>query len=162
MPITPEDRARQAIDLLLEAAGWKIQDRKDADLSKPSGVAIREFPMPGFGEADYLLFVDGKALGVVEAKKEGETLTHVERQTEKYSVGLPDFIEAPVKPLPFRYESTGVETRFTNGLEPDAASHLVFAFHKPQTLADWLGKETVKARLRNMPPLAEEGLRKAQ
>ena len=71
MPITPEDKARQTIDRLLVAAGWKLQDRKDADLSAPGGVAIREFPMPGFGEADYLLFVDGKALGVVEAKKEG-------------------------------------------------------------------------------------------
>src|SRR5579859_3061993 len=69
MPITPEDRARQAIDSLLETAGWKIQDRKDADLSLPGGVAVREFPMPGFGEADYLLFVDGKAIGVVEAKR---------------------------------------------------------------------------------------------
>jgi type I restriction enzyme, R subunit len=162
MPITPEDRARHAIDELLEAAGWRIQDRKDADLSRPGGTAVREFPMPGYGEADYLLFVDGKALGVVEAKREGETLTHVERQTEKYSVGLPDFVDAPVKPLPFRYESTGVETRFTNGLEPDAASRNVFAFHKPETLADWLGKETVKSRIRHMPVLAEEGLRKAQ
>jgi len=162
MPITPEDRARQAIDSLLETAGWKIQDRKDADLSLPGGVAVREFPMPGFGEADYLLFVDGKAIGVVEAKREGETLTHVERQTEKYSVGIPEFVDAPVKPLPFRYESTGAETRFTNGLEPEAASRQLFAFHKPQTLAEWLDKETVKARLRNMPLLAEEGLRKAQ
>ena len=162
MPITPEDKARQTIDRLLEAAGWKIQDRKDANLSAPGGVAIREFPMPGFGEADYLLFVDGKAVGVVEAKKEGETLTHVETQTEKYSTGVPDYVDAPVKPLPFRYESTGVETRFTNGLEPEAASHNVFAFHKPETLADWLTKETTKARLRRMPPVAEKDLRPAQ
>jgi len=80
MPITPEDKARQTIDRLLEAAGWTIQHRKELNLSLPGGVAVREFPMPGFGEADYLLFVDQKALGVVEAKKEGETLTHVERQ----------------------------------------------------------------------------------
>src|SRR5258708_10238914 len=162
MPITPEDRARQTIDRLLEAAGWKIQDRKDADLSQPGGVAIREFPMPGRDEADYLIFVDGKALGVVEAKKEGETLTHVQRQTDKYSVGLPDYVDAPIKPLPFRYESTGVETRFTNGLEPDAASHGLFAFHTPETLADWLNKETVTPRILQMPPLIEECLRNAQ
>jgi type I restriction enzyme R subunit len=162
VPQTPEDKARQTIDRLLNQAGWKIQDRREANLSEPGGVAIREFPMPGYGEADYLLFVDGKALGVIEAKREGETLTHVERQTEKYSVGLPKFVEAPVKPLPFRYESTGAETRFTNGLEPDAASRNIFAFHKPETLADWLNKESVKARLQQMPPLAEEGLRKAQ
>src|SRR6185437_14968181 len=161
MPITPEDRARQTIDSLLEAAGWRIQDRKELNLSLPGGVAVREFPMPVFGEADYLLFVDGKALGVVEAKREGETLTHVERQTEKYSLGLPDFIEAPVKPLPFRYESTGTETRFTNNLEPDAASRRLFAFHKPETLAEWLNKETTKSSLRHMPPLDEKDLRKA-
>jgi type I restriction enzyme, R subunit len=162
MPITPEDKARQTIDRLLEAAGWIIQDRKELNLSLPGGVAVREFPMPGFGEADYLLFVDGKAVGVVEAKREGETLTHVERQTEKYSAGLPAFVEAPVKPLPFRYESTGVVTRFSNGLEPEAASHNVFAFHKPETLAAWLDKETVKSRLRHMPSLAEKDLRPAQ
>ncbi len=162
MPETPEDRARQKIDKLLNAAGWRIQDRGETNLAAPGGTAIREFPMPGFGEADYLLFVDGKALGVIEAKREGETLTHVERQTEKYSTGLPDYIEAPIKPLPFRYESTGAETRFTNGLEPDAASHHTFAFHKPETLAEWAGKEAVKARLQKMPPLAEEGLRAAQ
>lgn len=162
MPITPEDRARQTIDCLLQAAGWKLQDRKDADLSMPGGTAIREFPMPGFGEADYLLFVDGNALGIIEAKRQGETLTHVERQSEKYSVGLPEFVNAPIKPLPFRYESTGTETRFTNGLEPDAASRQLFAFHKPETLAEWLNKETTKACLRNMPPLAEKDLRPAQ
>jgi type I restriction enzyme R subunit len=162
MPITPEDRARQTIDCLLQAAGWKLQDRKEGDLSIPGGVAIREFPMPGFGEADYLLFVDGNALGVVEAKRQGETLTHVERQSEKYSVGLPEFVHAPIKPLPFRYESTGTETRFTNGLEPDAASRQVFAFHKPETLAEWLSKETTKASLRSMPPLLEKELRPAQ
>jgi type I restriction enzyme R subunit len=162
MPITPEDRARQTIDCLLQAAGWKLQDRKEADLSMPGGIAIREFPMSGFGEADYLLFVDGNALGVVEAKREGETLTHVERQSEKYSLGLPEFVNAPIKPLPFRYESTGTETRFTNGLEPDAASRQLFAFHKPETLAEWLNKETIKACLRNMPPLAEKELRPAQ
>src|SRR5947209_8763739 len=158
MPFTPEDKARQTIDRLLEASGWKVQDRRNANLELGGGVAVREFPMPGYGEADYLLFVDRKALGVIEAKREGETLTHVERQTEKYSSGIPDFVEAPVKPLPFRYESTGIETRFTNGLEPDAASHNVFAFHKPETLAEWLNRETVKARIRHMPLLAEEGL----
>ena len=162
MPLTPEDKARQAIDRLLGQAGWQVQNRGNTNLTASYGVAIREFPMPPYGEADYLLFVDGKALGVVEAKREGATLTHVEKQTEKYSTGLPKFVEAPVKPLPFRYETTGIETRFTNGLEPEAASHNVFAFHHPETLAEWLNQETVKSRIRYMPPLAEEGLRQAQ
>jgi type I restriction enzyme R subunit len=165
----PEDRARENIDRLLTAAGWTIQSRDEANVMAGRGVAIREFPMkPGFGEADYLLYVDGQAVGVVEAKKEGSTLTGFEGQTAKYSEGLPDSLPAPRRPLPFGYQSTGVETRFTNLLEPDAASRNVFSFHRPETLAEWLNDElshigsTVKARIRHMPPLAEQGLRPAQ
>src|SRR6266481_5485377 len=169
MPDSPEALARQNIDQLLTDAGWVVQSRKDADLTAGRGVAIREFPMkPGFGEADYLLYVDSQAVGVVEAKKEGSTLTGFEIQTAKYSEGLPDGLPAPRRPLPFCFQSTGVETRFTNLLEPDAASRNVFSFHRPETLAEWLNDElaqpgsTVKARIRQVPPLAEQGLRPAQ
>ncbi len=65
--MTPEERARQKIDELLEAAGWKVQDRKDLNLGAALGVAIREFPLTS-GYADYLVFVDRKATGVIEAK----------------------------------------------------------------------------------------------
>ena len=103
--------------------------------------------------------MDGAPAGVVEAKKEGETLTGYEIQTEKYSVGLPDVLKPYRKPLPFCYQSTGIETRFTNLMEPDARSRPVFAFHRPETLADWLMDEskkpgsTLRARLKHMPPL---------
>jgi type I restriction enzyme R subunit len=169
MPDSPEARARKNIDQLLTAAGWVVQSRDEVNLSAGRGVAIREFPMkPGFGEADYLLYVDRQALGVVEAKKEGSTLTGFEGQTAKYSEGLPDTLPAPKRPLPFGYQSTGIETRFTNLLEPDAASRNVFSFHRPEALAEWLRDElaepnsTVKGRVRHVPPLAEEGLRPAQ
>ncbi|MGO9073589.1 MAG: DEAD/DEAH box helicase family protein [Terriglobales bacterium] len=169
MPITPEDRARQNIDQLLAAAGWILQNRPEANITAGRGVAVREFPMKkGHGEADYLLFVDGAAAGVIEAKREGETLTGVEIQTAKYSEGVPDGIPAPRRPLPFLYQSTGVETRFTSLLDPEARSRQVFAFHRPETLAQWLLDEsqhpgtTLRARLRNMPPLIKEGLRPAQ
>lgn len=76
MPITPEDRARQKIDKLLRDAGWTIQDKRQTNLSPSRGVAVREFSLKsGHGEADYLLFVDASPLGVVEAKREGDTLT---------------------------------------------------------------------------------------
>ena len=89
MPITPEDRARQSIDQLLTAAGWIIQNRDAVNITAGRGVAVREFPMKkGHGEADYLLFVDGAAAGVVEAKKEGETLTGVEIQTTHGGGGI--------------------------------------------------------------------------
>ncbi len=78
------------------------------------------------------------AIGVIEAKKAGSPLVAIEIQTAKYSQGLPDNIPAPRRPLPFCYQSTGIETRFTNLLEPDARRRPVFAFHKPETLSQWI------------------------
>ena len=142
MPITPEDRARDNIDKLLTEAGWIVQDKRATNLSAGRGVAVREFPLKsGHGEADYLLFVDGSPIGVVEAKKEGDTLTGVEIQTTKYSEGVPDHLHSPRRPLPFEYQSTGVETRFTNLLEPDASSRPVFTFHRPESLDQLLTQE---------------------
>ena len=119
MPKDPEEQAREHIDEALAQAGWAVQDRDDANLTAARGVAVREFRLRrGHGQADYLLFADGEALGAVEAKPEGTTLKGVERQSEKYSEGLPDGVPAPVQPLPFLYESTGVVTQFTNRLDP--------------------------------------------
>jgi type I restriction enzyme R subunit len=169
MPEKPEKRARQSIDELLTAAGWQVQDRKQANLMAGRGVAIREFPLKsGHGFADYMLYVDGSALGVIEAKKDGVPLTGVELQTSRYSEGLPDDLPAFRRPLPFLYQATSKEIRFTNLLEPDAASRAVFAFHKPETLADWQWKEiqnagsTTKARIRKMPQLITTNLWPAQ
>jgi type I restriction enzyme, R subunit len=89
-PGAPEQKARAQIDAALTAAGWIVQDRDAMNLSAGRGVAVREFKLtPGHGFADYLLFVDGKAAGVLEAKPEGHTLSGVEVQAEKYSTGLP-------------------------------------------------------------------------
>jgi len=94
-------------------------DTRDADIHAARGVALREFPLPGHGFADYLLYVDNKAAGVIEAKKAGVTLTGVETQSAKYTKGLPPGLPAWAHPLPFSYQSTGVETHFTNGLDPE-------------------------------------------
>jgi type I restriction enzyme R subunit len=105
---------------------------------------------------------------VIEAKKEGTALIGVEIQTQKYSEGIPAALPAPRRPLPFLYQSTGIETRFTNLLEPNAASRSVFSFHRPETLSEWLRDElaspgsTMKARLASVPPLVRFGLRDAQ
>jgi len=184
---TPEDRAREKIDQALEKSGWKVQDTKSANLSASRGIALRNFLLAsGYGFADYLLYIDGKAAGVIEAKREGATLTGVEVQAAKYSEGLPLALPAYLRPLPFLYQSTGVETRFTNGLDPDPRSRQTFAFHRPETLAEWLEGANVKtndiarddvaalkpepyrtlntfrARLTRMPPLKTEGLWPAQ
>ena len=134
----PEDEAREEIDRMLRDAGWAVQDAAKANIHASRGVALRNFSLkPGHGFADYLLYVDGSAAGVVEAKKQGATLTGVEIQSAKYSEGLPTHLPARVRPLPFCYQSTGVETHFTNGLDPDPRSRPVFWFHRPETMADW-------------------------
>ena len=178
MTPAPEQEARQKIDQLLQAAGWVVQDYKAANIHAGRGVALREFPLPGYGFADYLLYVDGRAAGVIEAKKAGVTLTGVEIQAERYTKGLPFGLPAWRNPLPFSYQSTGVETRFTSGLDPDPRSRPVFAFHRPETLAEWLEPEpvqtrqaaeslpvwhsTLRARLRQLPPLITDNLWPAQ
>ena len=78
----PEERARQKIDELLRAAGWEIQEMQELNLGASLGVAVREFPLRS-GSADYLLFVDRRAVGVVEAKPEGTTLSGVADKSEK-------------------------------------------------------------------------------
>ena len=141
--MTPEARARQTIDALLTAAGWHVCDVANANLRAGDGVvkgvAIREFPLnAGHGFADYLLYVNGKACGVIEAKKEGATLSGVEVQSARYAQGLPASLPAWARPLPFIFESTGVETRFTNGLDPQPRARPVFAFFRPELLVQWL------------------------
>ncbi|HEX8978644.1 MAG TPA: type I restriction-modification enzyme R subunit C-terminal domain-containing protein [Parasulfuritortus sp.] len=174
--VQPEQLARKHIDTQLTAAGWHVCDADKANLRAARGVAIREFPLKsGHGFADYLLYVDGKAAGVIEAKKEGATLSGVETQSAKYSQGLPDGLPRWHNPLPFSYQSTGVETRFTNGLDPEPRARPVFAFHKPDLLAEWLAyapqpagdgvaqpPATFLAKLQAMPPLKEAGLWPAQ
>jgi type I restriction enzyme, R subunit len=167
--LTPEARARVRIDEVLERAGWVIQDRDGLNLHAGRGVAVREFLMHGNEEADYLLFVDQQALGVLEAKREGATLTGAEPQSAGYAAGLPDHVPAPIRPLPFRYESTGVETRFTNQLDPQPRSREVYAVHRPETLAEWLREAndhpdapTLRARLASMPDIDPTGLWRPQ
>jgi type I restriction enzyme, R subunit len=119
--MTPEEHARQTIDQLLTAAGWFVQDVKQADLHAARGVALREFALSeGYSFADYLPIVDGKAAGVIEAKKLGATLTGVEAQSGGCAQGLPASLPAWRRPLPFIYESTGLERHYTLDLEPRA------------------------------------------
>ncbi len=100
--LNPEQRAREDIDRLLIAAGWGVQRVDEVNIHAARGVAIREFPLePGHGFADYLLYVDAKACGVIEAKKAGATLTGVEAQSARYAQGLPNSLPAWHRPLPF-------------------------------------------------------------
>ena len=159
MTDTPERKARRIIDTNLEAAGWLVQSHDEVDLAAGSGIAVREFPMkPGFGTADYVLYVDRMAIGAIEAKP-GGTLTGVEEQSGKYAVGLPDDLPAHHRPLPFVFESNGARTAFTNGLDPAPRSRHVFNFPRPETLVEWSAlPEQVRARLRALPRLDDSRL----
>ncbi len=164
--MTPEAQARQQIDARLVASGWIVQDFKAVDFSAGRGIALREVPL-NTGPCDYLLLVDRKALGVVEAKKEGTTLSAVAEQSTRYATSLPDFLAAGLTgPLPFLYESTGVETFFRDERDPTPRSRRVFTFHRPETLAEWFAEpDTLRRRLEQMPkahPLVTTGMRECQ
>jgi type I restriction enzyme R subunit len=135
----PEARARVLIDAQLAASGWFVCDRREMDLVNHVGVAVREVPLGDAGRADYLLYVGRKAVGVVEAKPVGTPLTGVEWQSARYAAGMPPEIQIAAVlahgRLPFQFEASGTETKFTNGYDPEPASRALFAFPRPETLA---------------------------
>lgn len=164
----PEEMARQHIDEMLLAAGWVLQDYDKLNLGAGRGVAIREFGLRT-GAADYVLLVDREAVGIVEAKPAGHSLIGVEEQSAKYRTGVGNTLPTARDPLPFVYETTGQETRFTSYLDPEPCSRQVFAFHRPETLAAWLAlapeeaaNMTLRARVLQMPPLLMSKLRDCQ
>ena len=160
--MTPEQKARQQIDRQLEQAGWIVQDYAQMHITAGLGVAVREFPLKT-GFADYLLYAHAKAIGSVEAKPEGFGLMGVAEQSTKYSIGLPKSLPNWEVPLPFAYESTGTECRFTNRKEPDARSRLVFTFHRPEELIRLVNLDKqVRGRLQEMPELNTGNLWKVQ
>src|SRR5690606_23511905 len=101
---TPEQQARTKIDQLLTEAGWVLQNRDEFDRNAALGVAVREFPLPA-GFCDYLLFVDGKAAGVIEAKKVGLTLSGAAEQAKRYMIEVPPHLARWDDLLVYDYES---------------------------------------------------------
>lgn len=159
----PEQIVRDNIDAMLGQAGWIVQSKNRVNLSAAQGIAVREY-QTDIGPADYVLFVDRKPVGVIEAKREdeGQRLTIAEDQSAGYANATLKYI-LNREPLPFVYESTGVLTRFTDYRDPKPRSRSVFHFHQPATLLEWLGqKDTLRARLQNLPALDHTGLRPAQ
>lgn len=158
----PEQKARDLIDKMLADAGWVVQSKNKVNLSAGLGVAVREY-QTNVGPADYVLFVERKPVGVIEAKREeeGDKLTIHEDQSKDYADSKLKYLNND--PLPFVYESTGIVTRFTDYRDPKPRSRTVFHFHQPVTLAEWIGQQhTLRARLRTVPELSEDGLRPAQ
>lgn len=160
--LTPEQRARQQIDNQLTACGWSVQDYAAVNLYHSLGVAVRGYPTSD-GVADYVLFVDRKPVGIIEAKKEeeGYRISDVEAQSGRYAHSQLKYLQND--PLPFVYESTGVLTRFTDFRDPKPRAREVFTFFRPETLREWLRKpDSLRTRLLHLPALVKEGLRECQ
>ena len=172
--LAAEQRARVLIDRQLTEAGWVVQDRKDLNLFAGQGVAVREVVMAtGHGRADYLLYVDQLAVGVIEAKPQGTALSGVEWQSAMYAEGLPAEVRLKAVTrdgrLPFVFEASGSETHFTNGYDPNPRARRVFAFPQPSTLARTLRDATAdperptwRGKVAAMPALDIKMLRPAQ
>src|SRR4051812_26135858 len=167
--LTAEQRARVLVDRQLSDAGWSVQSRNELNLFAGQGVAVREVIMAaGHGRADYLLYVDQRAVGAIEAKPEGTPLSGVEWQSAMYADGLPPEIRLKAltkdSRLPFIFEASGSETHFTNGFDPSPRARRIFSVPRPETLARVLrdaetdgDSPTWRAKVRRMPPLLTEG-----
>lgn len=158
----PEQIARDHIDKQLIACGWVIQAIKQVNLNAGIGVAVKEY-LTDVGPADYVLFIDGKPCGVIEAKREEEAhrINVHEDQTEGYAKAKLKHLKN--EPLPYVYLSTGELTKFIDFTDPKPRSRELFSFHRPETLLEWVKlKESLRTRLLNLPLLAPEGLRDCQ
>lgn len=159
----PEQIARDCIDEMLRQAGWAVQSKDRINFNAAKGIAVREYTT-SVGPADYVLFVNQKPIGIIEAKKEdeGHRLTIVEEQSKAYAEAKLKFFNS-AEAIPFVYESTGTITRFTDYRDPHPRSREVFHFHQPETLLEWVKRDkSLRSRLHDIPALDETGLRPAQ
>lgn len=158
----PEQISRDNIDKQLNSCGWVIQSIKNINLNAGLGVAVKEY-LTDVGPADYVLFVEGKPCGIIEAKREeeGHRMNVHEKQSENYANAKLKHLKT--QPLPFVYISTGEITRFTDFTDPKPRAREVFSFHKPETLRGWVqGDKSLRKRLFDLPALQTEGLRECQ
>ena len=161
--MTPEEKARCVIDNNLRQSGWIIQDLNRLNLSASLGVAVREFPT-STGEVDYALFVDGRPVGVVEAKRSeaGQSITDVEVQSGRYAKSSFKWVKNDYT-IRFVYEATDKLIRFTDYNDVKYRSRTVFSFHRPETLFEWVRQpDTLRNNMKHFPPLDVKGLRKCQ
>lgn len=161
--MTPEEKARSVIDFKLEQSGWVIQDVKSINLSGFVGVAVREF-LTSTGEVDYALFIEGKPVGVIEAKREelGECITTVENQTARYANSTLKWINYEYH-IRFAYEATNKIIRFTDYNDIQYRSRSIFSFHRPETLQALLMQtDTIRNNMKHFPAFDTTGFRKCQ
>ncbi|MBD5422501.1 MAG: DEAD/DEAH box helicase family protein [Bacteroides sp.] len=158
--MTPEQIAREKIDRMFADAGWAVVNR-DNYSPEISAVAIEEGLMKGNCEADYLLFINGKAVGVLEAKRREVDVTAsiVADQAEHYAKSVPNWCQAWFNPLPLAYVSNGNELYFRDLRNPDSQYEALKKIHTPKEITRLLGINDYYAAL---PTLQKRGLRDCQ
>ncbi len=160
--LTPEQKARQKIDQWFADAGWRVIDRSEYEAGC-TAVAVREGLMEGRLEADYLLFINEKAVGVLEAKRvEVDVRSEVvSAQVEEYARRVPPQYQVYQTPLPFLYKSNGKELYFRDFRDPSSEYEQVTKMHNPYSLVKKLGLHKTSF-FAGLPTLRERGLRRCQ
>jgi type I restriction enzyme R subunit len=161
--IRPEDEARKKIDQQLRDAGWVIYSYPYFDPSAGTGVAVREYPTEQ-GPADYLLMVDEKPVGILEAKsaEKGDKLMAAEGQAEGYARARLHYTTRQ-DVLPYVYVTNGEVIRFSNLQDSKPRFREIFHFHQPDTLREALDQQPpLQQRLTQIPPLPHQNLRDCQ
>ena len=158
----PEEKARVIIDRMFEEAGWKVVDR-DKYAPNMTAVAIREGLMVGNREADYLLFLNGKAVGVLEAKRIETDINSdiVQEQARLYTRSCPKWCQAwfPNIPLPLAYVANSRDLMFYDTRKSDSEFEYCKKIHTPKEVKKLLGLEDDYVGL---PTLSPKGLRACQ
>lgn len=161
--MTPEQKAREAIDQRLTQSGWILQDMRQLNPVAGPGVAVREFPT-STGPVDYALFVDGTPVSVVEAKadEKGQDITTVEGQSSRYAGSTFKWVKTGYT-IRFAYEATSKLTRFTDYADQKYRSRPIFSFHRPESLRALLkADDTIRNNMKHFPPFDTTGFRSCQ
>mgnify|MGYP000402156583 FL=1 len=161
--MTPEQEARIVIDEKLKMSGWIVQNVNQLNLLAGLGVAVREFPT-STGPVDYVLFINGEPVGVIEAKKSsaGENITVVEEQSSRYANSTFKWINRDYS-IQFAYEATDKLVKFTDYKDIKYRSRKVFSFHRPEYLESLLQtSDTIRNNMKHFPPLDPVGFRDCQ
>lgn len=161
--MTPEQEARIVIDEKLKMSGWQVQNVNQLNLLAGLGVAVREFPT-STGPVDYVLFINGEPVGVIEAKKSsaGENITVVEEQSSRYANSTFKWINRDYS-IRFAYEATDKLVKFTDYKDIKYRSRKVFSFHRPEYLESLLqASDTIRNNMKHFPPLDPVGFRDCQ
>ena len=157
--MTPEEKARVKIDKQLNNAGWEIVSRQEYVPNYAS--AVKEGLMQGNKESDYLLFIDDKAIAVVEAKAESNSLGEiVAQQAEWYSTHPQSWVGMWFEnQIPLVYLANGNKIYFKNMLEPESEYVELTTMHTPKQMLKLIGK---KSEYGALPKLEKRGLRDCQ